>query len=95
MLDRSKYERWEEHEAEAAAAEAAQIGGRAGDECLPSAQRPLIEAGEGTSEGAELTDEALIAAIEDRNRDIEPEWAGPDPEEEAQEAMADVDADVR
>ena len=45
---------WEEQEAEAAEREAAAIGGRAGDEELDPAQRPLVEAGEGVAEGFEL-----------------------------------------
>jgi hypothetical protein len=54
-------------EAELAAAEAAKIGGDPGpvpvgddDEPLDEAQRPLEEAGEGESEGAELADADLI-----------------------------------
>ena len=51
---------YEQDEVDAAAAEAAQIGGIAGDEDLDPAMRPLIEAGEGESEGFEQTREALI-----------------------------------
>ncbi len=52
-----------EAEQEAAAArDAAAIGGRAGDEGLDPAQRPLIEAGEGVAEGFELSEEDLIEA---------------------------------
>lgn len=53
-------EEWEEAEAEAAAREAAAIGGIAGDEDLDPAERPRIEAGEGVAEGFELAEEALI-----------------------------------
>lgn len=52
--------RWEQEEADAAAAEAGAIGGVAGDEDLDPAQRPLVEAGEGESEGFELAEEELI-----------------------------------
>lgn len=57
---------WEDAQVAAAAREAAQIGGRAGDEGLKPAQRPLIEAGEGESEGFELAEADLIAAAEHR-----------------------------
>lgn len=53
---------WEEHQEAAAAREAAAIGGRAGDANLDPAQRPLIEAGEGVSEGFELAEAQLIEA---------------------------------
>lgn len=52
---RSEYE-----ETEAAAAEAAQIGGVAGDENLDPAMRPVIEAGGGEAEGFEEAERALI-----------------------------------
>ena len=51
---------YEQDEVDAAAEEAAQIGGVAGDENLDPAMRPLIEAGAGESEGFEQTREALI-----------------------------------
>jgi len=52
--------RYEQQEADAAAAEAARIGGVAGDEDLDPAQRPVIEAGGGEAEGFEEAEEALI-----------------------------------
>ncbi|MDW5597995.1 hypothetical protein VSS74_26810 [Conexibacter stalactiti] len=52
--------RWEQDEAEAAAAEAGAIGGVAGDEDLDPAERPLAEAGEGEAEGFELAEEELV-----------------------------------
>ena len=55
---------FEAREAAAAAREAAAIGGRAGDENIDPAMRPLIEAGEGVAEGFELAEEALIEASE-------------------------------
>jgi hypothetical protein len=51
---------YEQEEVDAAGAEAAQIGGIAGDEELDPALRPLIEAGSGESEGFEQTREVLI-----------------------------------
>ena len=47
-------------EAEAAAAEAAEIGGHTNTEHLPPEQRPLAEGGEGEAEGFELAQEQLI-----------------------------------
>ena len=52
--------RYEQEETDAAAAEAARIGGVAGDEDLDPAQRPVIEAGGGEAEGFEQAEEALI-----------------------------------
>lgn len=52
--------RREQEEIDAAAAEAAQIGGVAGDEQLDPAERPVIEAGGGEAEGFEQSEEALI-----------------------------------
>jgi hypothetical protein len=52
--------RYEQEETDAAAAEAARIGGVAGDEDLDPAQRPVIEAGGGEAEGFEQAEKALI-----------------------------------
>jgi hypothetical protein len=52
--------RHEQDEVDAAAAEAAQIGGVAGDENLDPAQRPVIEGGGGEAEGFEEAEEALV-----------------------------------
>jgi hypothetical protein len=52
--------RYEQEEADAAAAEAAKIGGVAGDEDLDPAMRPVIEGGGGEAEGFEEAEEALI-----------------------------------
>src|SRR4051794_9533289 len=49
-----------EEEAEAAAAEAAGVGGDAPVESDDPAQQPLIEAGEGESEGFELAEQKLV-----------------------------------
>lgn len=51
---------FEEEEAEAARRDAAAIGGTAGDEGLDPAQRPLVEAGQGESEGFELAEHDLV-----------------------------------
>jgi len=50
-----------EEEAEAAAAEAAEIGGPAPDDPVDDpAERPLVEAGQGEAEGFELAEAELI-----------------------------------
>jgi hypothetical protein len=51
-------------ESDAAAAEAAQIGGRVEDDNLDPAERPLAEAGGGYAEGFELAEEELIENAE-------------------------------
>jgi len=51
-------------EADAAAAEAAQIGGRVEEEDLDPADRPLAEAGGGYAEGFELAEADLIENAE-------------------------------
>jgi hypothetical protein len=48
-----------ERETEAAAAEAAGIGGEPGDEDLDPAERPVVESGGGEAEGFELAEEDL------------------------------------
>ncbi len=52
--------RHEQEEIDAAAAEAARIGGVAGDEDLDPAQRPVIEGGGGEAEGFEEAEQALV-----------------------------------
>ncbi len=52
--------RREQEEIDAAAAEAAGIGGIAGDEDLDPAQRAVIEGGGGEAEGFEQAERALI-----------------------------------
>lgn len=49
-----------EREVRAAAQEAARIGGRAGDEDVDPAERPVREAGGGEAEGFEETEKRLI-----------------------------------
>lgn len=50
----------EQQESDLAAEEAAAIGGRAGDEDLDPAERPVREAGGGEAEGFEEAEAALI-----------------------------------
>jgi len=56
--------RWEQKQIDAAAHAAGAIGGRAGDENVDPAERPLQEAGEGEAEGFELAEEDLVEAAE-------------------------------
>lgn len=57
---REPEDRYVEEATEAAAREAAGIGGTAGDEDIDPAQRPLQEAGEGEAEGFEDAEKELI-----------------------------------
>jgi hypothetical protein len=69
-------------EEEAAATEAAAIGGEGSDEDLPESERPLAEAGEGFAEGFEESERELIEnATHEAN--------APDPRELAGEPEAD------
>jgi hypothetical protein len=81
-----------EEEAEAAAAEAAEIGGPAPDDpIVDPAERPVVEGGEGQAEGFELAEAELIdnAAHGDQkrfpNRDASP------PEEPTDTAFGEPD----
>jgi hypothetical protein len=81
-----------EEEAEAAAAEAAEIGGPAPDDPIEDpAERPVVEGGEGQAEGFELAEAELIdnAAHGDQkrfpNRDASP------PEEPTDTAFGEPD----
>src|SRR5580704_12886039 len=95
--------RYEQYEADEAAREAAAIGGKSGDEELDPAQRAVIEAGGGESEGFEQSEQALIehashadqqsahAILHHQGR---PEEAGPDVEESGDhEQSSQRDAD--
>jgi hypothetical protein len=80
-----------DEEAEAAAAEASQIGGNAPTESEDPAQQPLIESGQGVSEGFELAEARLqdIASHGDERgfpvRDLPP----PEEREDAERGEAD------
>ena len=62
----------EAEEERAAAREAGAIGGRAGDEDLDPALRPLVEGGEGEAEGFELAEEDLIEAAQHGDSTADP-----------------------
>jgi hypothetical protein len=80
---------WEQQQIDAAARQAAAIGGRAGDEGLDPAQRPLVEAGEGVAEGFELAEADLIEAAEHPGSWTDPELYAFTPEREADLATAE------
>ena len=72
-------------EEDAAAAEAGAIGGRAGDEELDDAERPLAEGGEGVAEGFEQAEADLVENASHGDGEADPlrqagdPEAGPDP----------------
>src|SRR4051812_50074186 len=74
--------RWEQKEVDAAANTAGAIGGRAGDEDVDPAERPLQEAGEGEAEGFELAEQDLIEAAETGISWVDPIHAAFPPESE-------------
>lgn len=85
-----------EEEAEAAAAEAAEIGGPTPDDPVEDpAQRPLVEGGQGEAEGFELAEAQLAdnAAHGDQkrfpNRDASP------PEEQTEAAFGEADEEIK
>ena len=67
---------WEEKEVDAAAYAAGAVGGRAGDQDVDPAERPLQEAGQGEAEGFELAEEDLVKAAETSVTWVEPVRAG-------------------
>jgi hypothetical protein len=83
-----------EEEADAAAAEAAQIGGSVPADTDDPAARPLIEAGEGQSEGFELAEKDLedIAGHGDQHRF--PDNVPPPPEEPENTERGEADQEI-
>jgi hypothetical protein len=75
-----------EEEAEAAAAEAAGIGGARPDYHTDESHRPLEESGEGESEGFELAEEDLIEEASHGDERRSPEADAFAPELESDEA---------
>lgn len=78
-----RHDPFEDEQVEEAAAEAAHIGGTAGDEDLPDADRPVIEAGGGEAEGFEQAEEELIehASHGDQHSGRIPLYDAPEAEE--------------
>jgi hypothetical protein len=94
-MDSNQQEREEEalakEEAEAPAAEAADIGGEVAKDSEDPAEQPLIEAGEGESEGFELAERDLegIASHGDQHRF--PGSVPPPPEEQSDAVYGEAD----
>jgi hypothetical protein len=81
-----------EEEAEAAAAEAAEIGGPTPDDPVDDpAQRPLIEGGEGQAEGFELAEAQLIDNAEHGDQKRFPNRDAGRPEEPTDTAFGEPD----
>ena len=80
-----------EEEAEAAAVEAGQVGGIAPIESDDPAQQPVIESGEGESEGFELAEKRLqdIASHGDEHRFPDRDVRPAEDREEAERGEAD------
>lgn len=76
-------------EAEAAAAEAGNIGGVAGDEDLDPAERPVAEGGGGVAEGFEQSEQALIDTAEHGDRGGDPTEDAGAPEAESDRSTAE------
>lgn len=83
-----------EEESEAAAAEAAHIGGDVPPDTDDPAQQPLIEGGEGEAEGFELAEKDLedIASHGDQRRF--PEGLAGEPEEPSDAAYGEPDQEI-
>lgn len=81
-----------EEEAEAAAAEAAEIGGPAPDDpVVDPAERPLVEGGEGQAEGFELAEAELIDNAEHGDQKRFPNRDAGRPEEPTEAAFGEPD----
>lgn len=81
-----------DEEAEAAAAEAAGIGGPAPDDFVDDpAERPLAEGGGGQAEGFELAEEDLIENASHGNQRRFPADEVPPPEEPTETAFGEAD----
>lgn len=84
-----------EEEAEAAAAEAARIGGPTPDDNVDDpAQRPVIEGGEGEAEGFELAEEELIDNAEHGDQKRFPDSDAPPAEEPSNATYGEPDQEI-
>ncbi len=81
-------------EADAAAAEAGHIGGDAPVESDDPAQQPLIEAGQGESEGFELAEQKLIDIASHGDQHRFPDSVVPPPEEPEQAERGEADQTI-
>ncbi|MFL5872069.1 MAG: hypothetical protein ACJ75T_01155 [Solirubrobacterales bacterium] len=83
-----------EEEAEAAAAEAARIGGPTPDDAGDPAQRPVTEGGEGEAEGFELAEEELIDRAEHGDQKRFPDSDAPPAEEQSGAVYGEADQEI-
>jgi hypothetical protein len=84
-----------EEEADAAAAEAAEIGGPAPDESVDDpAVRPLVEGGEGEAEGFELAEAELVDNAEHGDEKRFPDRDAGQPEEPSDAAYGEPDQEI-
>ncbi len=84
-----------EEEAEAAAAEAAEIGGPAPDDPVDDpAERPVVEGGEGQAEGFELAEAELIDNAAHGNQKRFPSQDAPPSEEPTEAAFGEPDEEI-
>ena len=84
-----------EEEAEAAAAEAAKIGGPTPDDYVDDpAQRPVDEGGEGEAEGFELAEEELIDRAEHGDQKHFPDGDAPPAEEPSGAVYGEPDQEI-
>jgi len=84
-----------EEEAEAAAAEAARIGGPAPDDPVDDpAERPLVEGGEGEAEGFELAEAELIDNASHGDQKHFPNREAGSPEEPTDTAFGEPDEEI-
>lgn len=84
-----------DEETEAAASEAAEIGGPAPDDPVADpAQRPLVEGGEGEAEGFELAEKELIDRASHGDQKHFPDIDVPESEEPTDAAYGEADEEV-
>lgn len=84
-----------QEEADAAAAEAAEIGGPAPDDPVEDpAQRPLVESGQGEAEGFEVAEAELIDNAEHGDQKRFPDRDAGRPEEPTDAAYGEADEEI-
>jgi hypothetical protein len=84
-----------EEEADAAAAEAAEIGGPAPDDPVDDpAERPLVESGQGEAEGFEVAEAELIDNAEHGDQKRFPNRDAGRPEEPTDTAYGEADEEI-
>lgn len=83
-----------DEESEAAAAEAGRVGGRAPIESDDPAQQPLIESGQGESEGFELAEKRLQDIASHGNERGFPDRDVPAPEERSGAEYGEADQSI-